>query len=215
MYFNQKYQIDALKAYIINLLTLTHILLRRHGRCKGKAYPLWFSTFLFKAATQNSAYIYCRIVWIIDFAERFWPVLISEQAYKWSYKYGTIFTGNQTGVLSILPVREFNFFSSADQNIYLCKQCKPWWDGSSESTLFAILFLILDQNPNLHQWTCPSSRTERSTSETRGKYSIKWAMYAQRRLKAAVHSRSLIKVFIVRMNKHCTLGYLKHASTDS
>ena len=31
---------------------------------------------------------------------------------------------------------------------------------SSGSTLFASLFLILDWNPNLHQWTRPNSKME-------------------------------------------------------
>ena len=55
-------------------------------------------------------------------------------------------------------------YNPADQNRYLCKQCRSRWDGSwraisSGSTLFAIQFLyiyILDRTPYLHQWTCPN-----------------------------------------------------------
>ena len=42
------------------------------------------------------------------------------------------------------------------------------WAVSSGATLFAVLFLILDCNVYLHQWTCPNSRTEESTTETHG-----------------------------------------------
>ena len=33
---------------------------------------------------------------------------------------------------------------------------------------FAIMFLILDWNPYLHQWTCPNSSMEKSTSGNQG-----------------------------------------------
>ena len=39
---------------------------------------------------------------------------------------------------------------------------------SPGSTLFAILFFILDWNLYLDQWTNPNSRIEESTSETQG-----------------------------------------------
>ena len=49
-------------------------------------------------------------------------------------------------------------FIPADQNRYLPKPYRSQAVASG-STLFAILFLILDWNPyNLHQWTCPNSR---------------------------------------------------------
>ena len=51
--------------------------------------------------------------------------------------------------------------------IYLCKQCKSRWDGSSGATLFAILFLIFDWNPCLYRWTSQNSRKDESTSETK------------------------------------------------
>ena len=64
-----------------------------------------------------------------------------------------------------------NPFSSADQYLYLCKQCRSRWDGSlravsSGSILFAILFLIFKWHPHLQQWTYPNSEIEDSTSET-------------------------------------------------
>ena len=54
---------------------------------------------------------------------------------------------------------------------YLCKQCRPRWDGSlravsSGSTEFAILFEVFDWHPYLQQWTYPNSKMEESTSET-------------------------------------------------
>ena len=56
-------------------------------------------------------------------------------------------------------------------NRFLRKQYRSRWDGSlqailSGSTLLIILLSIEDWNPYLHQWTCPISRIEESTSET-------------------------------------------------
>ena len=50
----------------------------------------------------------------------------------------------KTWYLCSFSKNHFNHFSPADQTHYLCRQCRSRWDGSSGSTLIAILFSILD-----------------------------------------------------------------------
>ena len=87
---------------------------------------------------------------------------------------------------------EVNLFRPANQNRYLCKQCRSWWDGlqravssgstmfahvSSESTLFAILIWFLtgipisnNEHVEIKWWKSPFHKLHKLRVETINEY---------------------------------------------